>query len=160
MIIKRKGASLPLQRQWSNFQLGQRVLGRMLNRDSDGDGVPNRWDCQPNNPFKQEGYKLNKRYRNTPDKSLPPGWDRYTKQHNENVIRKGENKDNVPPWGMLKALKNAREEKEIFEYQQKLAQDAKFREILKIIFGLAFLDRTCVQGPSQKNIGRGMIEKV
>src|SRR6056297_2194329 len=55
-----KGASLSMQNQWSNMTTSQRASMRRRYPDSDGDGVPNRWDCQPNNRMRQDSYYTEK----------------------------------------------------------------------------------------------------
>ena len=47
-------ASPKFQRQWKLMPRAERVVKRGLFKDSDKDGVPNRWDCKPRNPFKQD----------------------------------------------------------------------------------------------------------
>jgi len=51
------GASLNKQSEWNNMSLQQKMLLRKRCKDSDKDGVPNRWDCQPFNKFKQDDDK-------------------------------------------------------------------------------------------------------
>jgi hypothetical protein len=51
-----KGASLTMQKQWKSFSFPTKQAMRMKYPDRDGDGVPNKWDCQPNNFWKQDIY--------------------------------------------------------------------------------------------------------
>lgn len=55
-----KGASIKLQKQWQGFSKPQRLVERILHKDTDRDGVPDRWDCQPRNPKKQEASVVGK----------------------------------------------------------------------------------------------------
>ena len=48
------GASIFNQLQWKSFSPNTKRLNRMLHKDSDKDRVPNRWDCQPLNRFRQD----------------------------------------------------------------------------------------------------------
>ena len=54
-ILKpRKGASFNMQQKWKSFNpMTKRVLRKRL-PDTDGDRVPNIFDCQPYNYFKQD----------------------------------------------------------------------------------------------------------
>ena len=54
ILGKGKGASVKKQQQWKSFTPLQKNTKRGLFRDSDKDGVPNRWDCQPFNKKKQD----------------------------------------------------------------------------------------------------------
>ncbi len=49
-----KGASIRLQNQWKNFSPKTKIILRKKYIDSDKDKVPNKWDCQPYNKWKQE----------------------------------------------------------------------------------------------------------
>jgi hypothetical protein len=49
-----KGASLSMQKQWANMTTPQRAAIYRKYPDSDRDGVPDRWDCQPYNKYKQD----------------------------------------------------------------------------------------------------------
>ena len=49
-----KGASINKQKQWKSFNFNTKKLMKKLYVDSDKDGVPNRWDCQPFNKKKQD----------------------------------------------------------------------------------------------------------
>jgi len=56
-IIKKglsKGAKPKLQSQWKNFKPNIKKQLRKKYKDSDKDGVPNRWDCQPYNKWKKD----------------------------------------------------------------------------------------------------------
>ena len=57
MISHLSGASLGMQNNWKNFSIIQKRQKRMLYKDTDKDGVPNRWDCKPFNKFKQDDEK-------------------------------------------------------------------------------------------------------
>ena len=50
----RKGADIKLQNAWKNKTIKQRQELRKTHKDSDGDRVPNKWDCKPNNIFRQD----------------------------------------------------------------------------------------------------------
>ena len=56
MLSKGKNKSAPIakQHQWKNMSPQQKTTTRMRWKDSDGDGIPNRWDCQSRNPFRQD----------------------------------------------------------------------------------------------------------
>jgi hypothetical protein len=62
-----KGASTKTQNIWANMSTPQRAIMRRTNIDSDKDGVPNKWDCQPNNRMKQDSnsdeYKQYNKYK-------------------------------------------------------------------------------------------------
>lgn len=47
-------ANLQLQRQWMFMPIEKKVVKRILFKDSDKDGVPDKYDCQPRNKYKQE----------------------------------------------------------------------------------------------------------
>ena len=51
---KNKSASITKQQQWKSMSPVQKNNARMRWKDSDGDGIPNRWDCQSRNPFRQD----------------------------------------------------------------------------------------------------------
>ena len=53
-VPRSKGASLSRQHQWARMPPQQQMLMRRKYKDSDRDGVPDRWDCQRKNPFRQE----------------------------------------------------------------------------------------------------------
>jgi len=43
-----------MQKRWQSFSGPQRIIKRTMLRDTDRDGVPDRYDCQPLNPLKQD----------------------------------------------------------------------------------------------------------
>jgi hypothetical protein len=51
---KSTGASMKKQSMWANMSTPQRSAMRRTHKDNDRDGVPNKWDCQPNNRMKQD----------------------------------------------------------------------------------------------------------
>jgi len=51
---KFKGASIQKQQQWKNMSFENKTVQRILRVDTDKDGTPNRWDCQPLNRFRQD----------------------------------------------------------------------------------------------------------
>jgi hypothetical protein len=52
--VPRSGAPVAMQIQWKAFNDKQKNMFRKVYKDSDKDGVPNRWDCQPFNKRRQE----------------------------------------------------------------------------------------------------------
>ena len=52
------GASLKMQSQWRKMSPRMKNINRMLFKDSDGDRVPNKWDCSPFNVMRQDWSKL------------------------------------------------------------------------------------------------------
>ena len=48
------GASPAKQKQWKGFSEPKRNLMRKRYKDTDGDRIPNRWDCQPKNIMRQD----------------------------------------------------------------------------------------------------------
>jgi len=46
-----KPASPKMQMQWKSFSTPMKNIMRSKYPDSDGDRIPDRWDCKPNNPF-------------------------------------------------------------------------------------------------------------
>jgi len=55
---KMKGASIPMQSLWSGFSKQKKKGLRTTLIDSDKDGVPNKFDCQPHNAYKQDSEQL------------------------------------------------------------------------------------------------------
>lgn len=49
-----RNAPISLQKQWKKMSVPLKGINRILKPDFDRDGVPNRWDCRPMNPFKQD----------------------------------------------------------------------------------------------------------
>lgn len=49
-------APRPKQKQWGKFPEAKKQQLRRQHKDTDGDGVPDPWDCQPRNPFRQDRY--------------------------------------------------------------------------------------------------------
>jgi len=68
-----KGAPPSVQEKWKKFSPNNKRILRKKNIDSDGDGVPNKWDCQSRNPFRQDSLNLEefrakqKEYREKPE---------------------------------------------------------------------------------------------
>ena len=48
------GASIKMQSVWKNMTPKQKMVARTKYPDTDRDGVPNKYDCQPRNPMRQE----------------------------------------------------------------------------------------------------------
>jgi len=48
------GASLKMQNKWKTMPSNSRNKNRMLYKDSDGDRVPDKWDCSPFNVMRQD----------------------------------------------------------------------------------------------------------
>jgi len=48
------GASSAMQREWARMSPAQKNIARKKYPDCDKDGVPNKWDCQPKNKYRQE----------------------------------------------------------------------------------------------------------
>jgi hypothetical protein len=55
-----RGASIQKQVQWKQMPMQDKVLLRMMKKDTDGDNVPDMFDCQPTNPKKQDKVLLPK----------------------------------------------------------------------------------------------------
>ena len=55
--VSSKPASMQKQMQWKTFSTPVKNQMRAKYKDSDGDRIPDRWDCQPNNPFKTSRFK-------------------------------------------------------------------------------------------------------
>jgi hypothetical protein len=51
-----RGDSINRQNQWNQMSPQQKILMRKKYKDSDRDGVPDRWDCRKYNPFRQDEY--------------------------------------------------------------------------------------------------------
>jgi hypothetical protein len=66
---KGKSASIKKQNQWKSFTPQTRNILRNNYKDFDGDGVPNKWDCQPTNVMRQDS-KPNKLMRQRLNMSL------------------------------------------------------------------------------------------
>jgi hypothetical protein len=49
-------ASKKKQKQWAGFSSFQKEQLRKTHPDKDKDGVPDMWDCQPSNPFRQDRF--------------------------------------------------------------------------------------------------------
>jgi hypothetical protein len=49
-----KGASLKMQAQWKSMSVFDKTINKILGKDTDMDGVPDKWDCQPWNPKRQD----------------------------------------------------------------------------------------------------------
>ena len=68
---RRIGASVPMQRRWQQMTPQQQIRARSQYIDSDQDNVPNRWDCQPYNPLRQDEEKIiNDRIKALPEKFM------------------------------------------------------------------------------------------
>jgi len=55
-----KNASIRNQTKWKNMSSIKKNIHRMLYKDTDKDNVPDKWDCQPLNIFKQEKIQKSK----------------------------------------------------------------------------------------------------
>jgi hypothetical protein len=66
-------ASIPMQRQWNNMSIPNKIINKITKSDVDRDGVPNKWDCRPRNPFRQESYCINCGTEVSEDSDLCPG---------------------------------------------------------------------------------------
>lgn len=51
-------ASVRQQNMWSNMPMQQKIVNRVLLKDADRDGYPNKYDCQPNNQYRDESKPL------------------------------------------------------------------------------------------------------
>jgi hypothetical protein len=51
-----KGASLKMQNQWKGFDWNTKIQKRKQYPDTDLDGTPDPWDCQPTNPLMQDTF--------------------------------------------------------------------------------------------------------
>lgn len=54
MLGQYEGASEDRQNEWKNFTDKEKHYARQIGKDTDNDGVPDTWDCEPLNPKKQE----------------------------------------------------------------------------------------------------------
>ena len=52
--FSQNGASVNMQNKWKNMSSAQRTNARKKYKDTDGDRVPDKFDCQPRNPFRQD----------------------------------------------------------------------------------------------------------
>lgn len=52
--LQKMGASNKMQNQWKNFGMQKRNAMRQKYKDTDGDRVPDRWDCSPKNIMRQD----------------------------------------------------------------------------------------------------------
>ncbi len=52
--IPGKPASIQKQNQWKSFSPNMKNIMRSKFKDTDGDRIPNRWDCQPRNIMRQD----------------------------------------------------------------------------------------------------------
>jgi hypothetical protein len=50
-------ASIAKQKQWKTFSPKKKMLLRKRYKDSDNDRVPDKWDCQPYNTMRQDGFE-------------------------------------------------------------------------------------------------------
>jgi hypothetical protein len=69
-ISSMPGASLKMQNQWKSFSPTQKNILRSRLPDSDGDRIPDKYDCQPKNVMRQDDVSLQKlvnEIRNSPD---------------------------------------------------------------------------------------------
>ena len=48
------GASIQMQNKWKNMNSKQRIVARQNLKDTDGDRIPNMFDCQPKNTMRQD----------------------------------------------------------------------------------------------------------
>jgi hypothetical protein len=91
--MKKQGASLAKQKQWKSFSPIQRNMLRRRLPDTDGDRVPDRFDCSPRNVMKQDSGEYQSDIR-TYDKTKRKEMDKYfamlEKEDVERKIRDGE----------------------------------------------------------------------
>jgi len=73
-----KNAPFKMQMQWKNMTPQFKNINRMMFKDTDKDGVPDRWDCQPMNRFRQDD-KLFKKFK-------PEYYDIYKPQFSESEL--------------------------------------------------------------------------
>jgi hypothetical protein len=70
-----KPASTKMQNQWKGFSNYTKNLMRQKYPDTDGDRIPDRWDCSPNNTFRQDWkhtYSFSGTDKNIRTVNLPP----------------------------------------------------------------------------------------
>jgi hypothetical protein len=100
-------ASIPMQRQWSNMSIPNKIINKITKSDFDRDGTPNKWDCQPKNYFKQDSL-INKKNRNwkCPNCGKIYGEDDVCPTHGTDILDALANDDSddmgnyrVNPWG-------------------------------------------------------------
>jgi hypothetical protein len=53
-ILGNSGVNIAKQKQWKSFSPQQKNILRKKYPDTDRDGVPDKWDCQSRNPFRQD----------------------------------------------------------------------------------------------------------
>jgi hypothetical protein len=53
-VTRNSGASINRQHEWARMSEPQKNIMRRKYKDSDHDGIPDLWDCQKSNPFRQD----------------------------------------------------------------------------------------------------------